>query len=53
MQEGDILTIKSGYYSFEDGLSDVDKVTVRGEGMIAPYLILKIKIWSARPFGYI
>ena len=34
MQEGDILTIKSGYYSFEDGLSlDVDKVTVRGEGM--------------------
>ena len=34
MQEGDILTIKSGYYSFEDGLSlDVSKVTVRGEGM--------------------
>ena len=34
MQEGDILTIKSAYYSFEDGLSlDVDKVTVRGEGM--------------------
>ena len=34
LQEGDILTIKSGYYSFEDGLSlDVSKVTVRGEGM--------------------
>ena len=34
MQEGDILTIKSGYYSFEDGLSlDISKVTIRGEGM--------------------
>ena len=34
MQEGDTLTIKSGYYSFEDGLSlDVSNVTIRGEGM--------------------
>ncbi len=34
MQEGDTLIIKSGYYSFEDGLSlDVSKVTIRGEGM--------------------
>ena len=34
MQEGDILTIKSGYYSFEDGLSlDISRVTIRGEGM--------------------
>jgi len=42
MQEGDILTIKSGYYSFEDGLSlDVDKVTVRGEGMDSTILDFK------------
>lgn len=34
MEEGDILLIKSGYYSFEDGLSlDIDGVTVIGEGM--------------------
>ena len=42
MQEGDILTIKSGYYSFEDGLSlDVDKETVRGEGMDSTILEFK------------
>ena len=42
MQEGDILTIKSGYYSFEDGLSlDVDKVTIRGEGMDSTILDFK------------
>ena len=42
LQEGDILTIKSGYYSFEDGLSlDVDKVTVRGEGMDSTILDFK------------
>ena len=34
MEEGDTLLIKSGYYSFEDGLSlDIDGVTVIGEGM--------------------
>ena len=34
MNEGDTLIIKSGYYSFEDGLSlDVNNVTVIGEGM--------------------
>ena len=34
MEEGDILRIKSGYYSFEDGLSlDVDGVSVVGDGM--------------------
>lgn len=34
MEEGDILLIKSGYYSFEDGLSlDIDGVKVVGEGM--------------------
>ena len=32
MEEGDTLLIKSGYYSFEDGLSlDIDGVTVIGE----------------------
>ena len=34
MEEGDILLIKSGYYSFEDGLSlDIDGVKLVGEGM--------------------
>ena len=34
MSEGDTLVIKSGYYSFEDGLSlDVDNVIITGEGM--------------------
>ena len=34
MSEGDTLVIKSGYYSFEDGLSlDVDNVIIAGEGM--------------------
>ena len=34
MEEGDVLRIKSGYYSFEDGLSlDVDGVSVVGDGM--------------------
>ena len=33
MSEGDTLVIKSGYYSFEDGLSlDVDNVIITGEG---------------------
>ena len=51
MQEGDILTIKSGYYSFEDGLSlDVDKVTVRGEGMDSTILDFKNQKSGAQGF---
>ena len=43
MQEGDILTIKSGYYSFEDGLSlDVDNVTIIGEGLDKTVLDLSL-----------
>ncbi len=34
MNEGDTLTIRSGYYSFEDSLSlDIDNVVIKGEGM--------------------
>jgi len=34
MNEGDTLTIRSGYYAFEDGLSlDIDNVVIKGEGM--------------------
>jgi parallel beta-helix repeat protein len=51
MNEGDTLFIKSGYYSFEDGLSlDVNNVTVIGEGMEETVLDFKNQQSGAQGF---
>ena len=51
MNEGDTLIIKSGYYSFEDGLSlDVNNVTVIGEGMEETVLDFKNQQSGAQGF---
>ena len=51
MNEGDTLIIKSGYYSFEDGLSlDVNNVTVTGEGMEETVLDFKNQQSGAQGF---
>jgi parallel beta-helix repeat protein len=51
MDEGDTLFIKSGYYSFEDGLSlDVNNVTVIGEGMEETVLDFKNQQSGAQGF---
>ena len=49
MEEGDILLIKSGYYSFEDGLSlDIDGVKLVGEGMDKTILDFKNQLSVAQ-----
>ena len=51
MSEGDTLIMKSGFYSFEDGISlDVDNVTVIGEGMNETILDFKNQQSGAQGF---
>ena len=51
MNEGDTLTIRSGYYAFEDGLSlDIDNVTIKGEGMNETILDFKNQQSGAQGF---
>ena len=51
MSEGDTLIMRSGFYSFEDGISlDVDNVTVIGEGMNETILDFKNQQSGAQGF---
>ena len=51
MSEGDTLIMRSGFYSFEDGISlDVDNVTVTGEGMNETILDFKNQQSGAQGF---
>ena len=51
MNEGDTLTIRSGYYAFEDGLSlDIDNVIIKGEGMNETILDFKNQQSGAQGF---
>tara|TARA_B100001093_G_scaffold455185_1_gene465103 strand:- start:3491 stop:4696 length:1206 start_codon:yes stop_codon:yes gene_type:complete len=51
MNQGDTLIIRSGYYSFEDGLSlDIDNVTIKGEGMNETILDFKNQQSGAQGF---
>ena len=51
MSEGDTLIMRSGFYSFEDGISlDVDNVTVTGEGINETILDFKNQQSGAQGF---
>ena len=51
MSEGDTLIMRSGFYSFEDGISlDDDNVTVTGEGMNETILDFKNQQSGAQGF---